>query len=57
MIREHEDLKVDVKKIVDRCITARCNNTADPENEKSIHGNTSFDSENAVAQKRKKKWP
>ncbi|XP_067024374.1 uncharacterized protein [Acropora muricata] len=40
----------------ERCVAARCNNTADPEKGISIHRIPFFNSENAVAQKRRKKW-
>ena len=40
----------------ERCVAARCNNTADPEKGISIHRIPFFNSENAAAQKRRKKW-
>ena len=54
MIREHEDLKADVKQCLKRCVSTRCDNTADPKKRISMHRNPFFDKENAIAQKGRK---
>ena len=40
----------------ERRVAAQSNNTADPEKGTSLHGIPFLNSENAVAQKRRKKW-